>query len=176
MGRLQPEYWFTEVGRVPLGILRQQGVRLLLCDIDNTLVTYDDPEPTEDAAAFLASLREAGIAVAFLSNNSPTRVEAFNRSLGYPIAADAKKPFCRREVKRLMAEAGADRDSTWVLGDQVFTDLLTARFCRLPVILVCPIKDKKTLLFRFKRWLEKPIYAAYCRRFGANSENKDIIP
>ena len=67
------------------------GIKAVVLDIDNTLVTYDDPEPTPSAAAFLQMLRDNGISIAFLSNNGPERVTKFNKSLGFPFLSKDRK-------------------------------------------------------------------------------------
>ena len=38
-----PDYVFGSYKEVTPEFCRQHGIRALLCDIDNTLVTYDDP-------------------------------------------------------------------------------------------------------------------------------------
>lgn len=143
--------------------LQKRGIRHLTCDIDNTLVTYDDPEPTEAVLAWLARLREAGISVAFLSNNTEERVRIFNASLGYYTEADAHKPMTGA-IKRFLSETGYKKKETAHLGDQIFTDVIMANACGITSLLLPPIKDKKTFFFRFKRMLEKPILACYLKR------------
>ncbi len=141
------------------------GIRYLTCDIDNTLVTYDDAEPTEAVYAWLRQLRESGITVAFLSNNDEARVSRFNAKLGYSATADAHKPL-PGTMKRLLAAVGMEKDACAHLGDQIFTDVLMARLCGVKPLLVPPIKDRLTLFFRIKRACEKPIVAHYAKKHG----------
>ena len=49
--------------------LKSRGIKLLICDIDNTLVTYDDPVPTESLTDWFELMKRAEITVAFVSNN-----------------------------------------------------------------------------------------------------------
>ena len=51
-----------------------------------------------------------------------------------------------------------------LMGDQVFTDVWAARNAGLRAILVPPIKDKRDILTRSKRALEKPIIKKYKKR------------
>ena len=62
-----------------------------------------------------------------------------------------------------MDAIGVKPENAAMLGDQVFTDVLAGKNAGLRTILVKPIRDKKTLFFRFKRWLEKPVLRAYAR-------------
>ncbi len=56
-----------------------------------------------------------------------------------------------------MKEAGSDRSNTCVLGDQIFTDVWSGKRCRLLTVFVPPIRDRKDVIQRLKRALEKPI-------------------
>ncbi len=142
-----------------------RGIRYLTCDIDNTLVTYDDAVPTAEVYAWLHALKDAGITVAFLSNNDNARVSHFNAALGLYAEADAHKPL-PGALKRFFASVGCEKAACAHLGDQVFTDVLMARLCGVTPLLVPPIKDRLTLFFRIKRACEKPIVAHYAKKYG----------
>ena len=73
--------------------LARRGIRLLLADLDNTLVPYGVPEPDERVRAWTAALRAEGITLFILSNNRhPQRAERFARALGVPFIGHAGKP------------------------------------------------------------------------------------
>ncbi len=146
-------------------ILAGYGVRALLIDIDNTLAPYEQPLPDDRHREWFASLSAAGIRCALISNNKPDRVQLFNASLGLPAYADCGKP--RRKYLRIaLEELGVAPADAAVLGDQIFTDCLSARRMGMKAFIVPPIHDKRTLFFRFKRALEKPFIRAYDRRHG----------
>ena len=66
-----------------------------------------------------------------------------------------------------MKTHGAVAENSAFLGDQIFTDVLSARNLGIKIaLLVPPIKDKLTLFFRFKRWMEKPIIRKYQKTHG----------
>ncbi|MBE6598886.1 MAG: YqeG family HAD IIIA-type phosphatase [Ruminococcaceae bacterium] len=141
-------------------LLASLGVRYLLCDIDNTLVTYDDPMPTEQLSQWLFILYKSGITVGFVSNNDKERVDGFNKELEYVAYAKAGKPFTKK-LKQAMADMGAEPHNTAFLGDQLLTDAAAAKSAGLYSIIVPPIKDKRTLFVRFKRLLEIPYIRKY---------------
>ena len=62
-------------------LVRVMGIGSLICDIDNTLVTYDDPEPTPEVREWFEAMEAAGVKIAFVSNNEKERVDLFNSSL-----------------------------------------------------------------------------------------------
>ncbi len=168
---LWPDEIFSSYAEVSAAFLRARGVRALLCDIDNTLVTYDDAEPTEAVRAWLDALRAGGITVGFLSNNENARVERFNQSLGLYAKAKAGKP-ARRAALQFLQSTGFPPQQTALLGDQIFTDVLCARLCGLQSFLVPPIKDKKTPFFRAKRFLERPFLHAFRTRRNKSNKSK----
>ena len=153
---MRPDYMFRTYDEISPDFLREIGVRVVLADIDNTLAPYEQPEPDERIRAWIASLAEAGISIAFVSNNGRERVELFNRTLGVPAYYKSGKPFKKNLVKA-MEELGGTPDTTAMLGDQLLTDALAGHnLGARAVLIVPPIKDKTSLFFRFKRWLEKP--------------------
>ena len=163
--KLMPDRYYDSISDIAEADLAHYGIRALICDIDNTLVTYDDPEPTEDAAAFLLRMQAYGVQIAFVSNNEKERVDRFNASLGFFASAKSGKPFAR-ELRRAMAHMGTNETNTAVLGDQIFTDVFAGKRIGLRALLVKPIRDKKSWFFRFKRFCEIPVLRAYAKAHG----------
>ena len=143
-------------------LLKSLGKTLLICDIDNTLVTYDDPEPTEELMAWFKSLNESGITVAFVSNNHEDRVTKFNEGLGYIAHYDSGKPKIGKLIET-MKTAGKTKEESALLGDQLLTDACAANRAGIYSIIVPPIKDKTNLFFKSKRLIEKPYVKKYNR-------------
>jgi len=165
--RLMPDFFFDTFDRVTVEFLKEQGIRFLLVDIDNTLAPYEEPTPNDRVVAWVEKMRACGVTVILVSNNHKERVELFNRELGLMAHYDCHKPSGKRLCK-IAEAAGAVLSETAALGDQIFTDVWGARMLGIRAILVPPIKDKKTFFFRFKRWLEKPILKRYqkkCAKF-----------
>ena len=40
----RPDYYISHYSNLDLDRLKRRGVKLLLCDIDNTLVAWNDPD------------------------------------------------------------------------------------------------------------------------------------
>ena len=160
---LAPDYYFETYAGASVEFLKNAGIRALVLDIDNTLEPYENAEPGEAVRAWFSALSESGISAAFVSNNGKERVERFNKDLGNIAYYKAKKPFPFK-IKRAMREMGVSKKETLFMGDQIFTDVLAARFAGIRVALVPPIKDKTDALTRFKRLLERPIMKCYFRR------------
>ena len=162
---MMPDYMFRAFDEITPAFLASLGVKAILADIDNTLAPYEQPEPDERIKGWIASLAEAGIGIAFVSNNNWERVELFNRTLGVPAYAKSGKPFKKNLVKA-MNDLGGTPETTVMLGDQLLTDALAGHNLGVKCLIVPPIRDKKNAFFRFKRWLEKPVVRKFKRRNG----------
>ena len=158
-----PDYRFDKFNDVSPQFLVSLGIKGVILDIDNTLEPYEHPLPGEHVLLWLESLAEVGIKTAIVSNNNWERVVKFNDSIGMPAYAKGKKPF-KKNLLLAMKDMGSDKNSTILMGDQVFTDVWAAHNAGIPAILVPPIKDKTDPFTKFKRILEKPFLKKYERR------------
>lgn len=161
--KLIPDLYTDTVYDIDIEALRKAGVRAIISDIDNTLVPYSEPVPTESVSQWYKELLDAGISVALVSNNCAERVGIYNAQTAYPAIADAHKPS-KKPLAELMDRLGVKPQETVMLGDQIFTDVLSGRLAGAYCILVKPIKDKKDILTRSKRILERPFLRAYKRK------------
>lgn len=141
-------------------LIKSMGRKAILSDIDNTLATYDDPTPPAPLVEWINGMRAAGVEVAFVSNNDWERVKGFNRELGLVAYAKSAKPSVKH-LEAAVRDLGIDKGDALLLGDQLLTDCAAGKRYGIPVIIVPPIKDKKTIFFRFKRWLEIPYMKKY---------------
>ena len=120
--------------------LAGRGIRLLLADLDNTLVPYGVPEPDERVRAWTEALAEQGVTLFILSNNRhPNRPGRFSRALGVPFIGHAGKPKPGSFYKA-MEQMGCTAEQTAIVGDQIFTDILGGRNAGVFTLLVEPIR------------------------------------
>ena len=160
---LVPDYYFAVFSDASAEFLSELGVKGIVLDIDNTLEPYENPSPGEHVLRWFDELRAAGIKAAFVSNNGRERVELFNKELGLPSYYKAGKPF-KKKVLMALSDMGVSRDEAILMGDQVFTDVWAARNAGIRAILLPPINDKRDILTKAKRLLEKPIIRKYKKR------------
>lgn len=136
--RLLPDQIVNTVFDIDLNALRARGVRGIITDLDNTLVSAHTKAATPELKAWLEKVHKDGFRVVILSNNNETRVSTFAKPLGIPYIPAARKPFggaFRRALGLLKMEA----DQVVVVGDQMLTDVLGGRRMGLHTILVTPI-------------------------------------
>lgn len=120
--------------------LADQGIRLLLADLDNTLVPYGVPEPTDSVRAWNEQLKAAGVTLFVLSNNRHAdRPRVFCDALDVPFIGHAGKPK-KHSFVQAMKRMKVSREQTAIVGDQIFTDILGGSRAGVTTILVRPIR------------------------------------
>ena len=158
-----PDIMFDSIHDITPDYLLSKGIRAVVLDIDNTLVTYGMPEPTAEVTNWIEALQAKGISVALASNNGRERVERFNKKLGVFTTYKSGKPS-PRAVFASCGHFGVRPEETAVIGDQIFTDVCCAKRAGALAILVTPLPYDENLFFKFKRLMEKPFIHAYRRK------------
>ena len=125
---------------IDISALKEAGIRLLLADLDNTLVPYGVPLPTHEVCAWKKRLNEHGITLFVLSNNRrANRPRVFSEGLDVPFIGHAGKPKTGNFYKA-MEQMGMTAEQTALVGDQIFTDVLGGNCAGVTTILVKPIR------------------------------------
>ena len=140
--------------------LYEKGVRLILTDLDNTLVSYKDDEVNEKLLNWLAQRKKEGFEIMIISNNSSeTRVKEFAAKLDIQYLSRAMKPL-KCGFKKVLKKATRTYSASEIvaIGDQLMTDVFAANRMNYTSILVKAI-DRKTEKWttRFNRILEKHV-------------------
>lgn len=163
MFTFMPEYYFETYKDANADFLLSIGVKGIVLDIDNTLEPYEHPKAGEEVVKWFAELKSAGIKTAIVSNNNAERVNIFNEEFNMPAYSNGVKPF-KTNVLKAIADMGVTKEESILMGDQIFTDVWAAHNAGIRAILVPPINDKKDILTRLKRLLERPILIAYKKK------------
>ena len=120
--------------------LARRGIRLLLADLDNTLVPYGVPLPDEKLKAWRDGLAENGVTLFILSNNRhESRPRTFADALDVPYIGHTGKPRTA-SFAQAMERMGVGPAQTAIVGDQIFTDVLGGNRAGVATILVRPIR------------------------------------
>ena len=163
-----PDHYFPSVLRIDPGFFAENNIKCLICDIDNTLATYEEEVPIKSVKDWLDKTEASGVRIALISNNSERRVYMFNSVLGYLNISRAGKPFTRR-LKKLMRKTGISPDQTALLGDQIFTDVLCAKRAGIKAVLVRSIDTTKRPFLRFKKYFERYFINQYFKKNNINN-------
>lgn len=148
--------------------LYESGIRLILTDLDNTLVSYKDDVVSDKLRNFINELKSIGFEVMIISNNSSdSRVKEFSKKLDVEYIAKAMKPL-KGGFKKILKKASRKYSPNEVLaiGDQLMTDVFAANRMNYTSILVKAI-DRKTEKWttRFNRVLEKHVLKRLMKKY-----------
>lgn len=112
-------------------LLRKEQVKLLLCDLDNTLRLHSEKEPAEELANWIKDCKQAGVQIVIISNNGRKRMmQKFCKPIGVPCVWWAKKPM-RSKLIEAMVKYDTKPEHTVMLGDKWSTDVLAAHFAKV---------------------------------------------
>ncbi len=151
---LAPNRFAHRLCDVSLDELSGAGFRGLIVDLDNTMVAYRQSAIVVDHLAWVAQARERGFKMVMVSNNFSERVNAVAEQLQITCIPNALKPLPFGFIRALKA-LELPRRQVAVVGDQLFTDVLGAKFCGLYTILTEPIEQHDFPITRFFRFFER---------------------
>ena len=157
-----PGNYVDSAYEIPYEKLYERGYRGIIFDVDNTLVPHGAPADKR-AIELFERLRAIGFSTCILSNNKEPRVSPFADKVGSPYIFKGGKPS-RKGYERAMERMKTDRDTTFFVGDQLFTDVWGAKRSGIRSILVKPIHPKEEIQIIFKRQLEKIVLHFYYRQ------------
>ena len=148
-----PDLILNEISEIDAAALWQKGYRLLIFDIDNTLVAYHEKDATQKASRIIRQFQDTGFQTALVSNNNRERVERFNQELKLYSVSRAMKPF-QWGMRKVMRHFERTPQETVLCGDQILTDIFGGNRLGLYTILVTPIEINESGFFRMKRRIE----------------------
>ncbi len=151
-----PDIFVDTVFDIDLEVLKAEGIKAFIFDIDNTLATYAMPVADEKTVAWLDVLKDKGFKVFIASNNDRDRVRIFAENINVPYFGKALKPLgiYLRKACRLMQ---VKPNEAALVGDQLFTDVWGGNLLNMKTVLVKPISEIEDGFVKFKRQFERLI-------------------
>lgn len=133
-------------------ILKDANVKLLLCDLDNTLKVRQDYAPEEALKQWVDNCKQAGVKIVVISNNGKKKkIRAFCEPLGVDCVWWAKKPMSTK-LTEAMAKYGFRQQETVMLGDKWSTDVLAAYFAG---VRAWKVQHRRSILSKYEKRLKK---------------------
>ena len=156
-----PKKHINNVLEITDSFLKENKIKAVLLDIDNTLIDYDN-NVLKGLENWIENLKKQNIKFCILSNtNKKEKAEKISKLLDIPYVFFATKPFKRGFKKAKKILNIEDNTSIAVVGDQILTDVFGANKCKMYSILVSPIKSKDIFVTRINRIIEKQILKKY---------------
>ncbi|MFV0559175.1 MAG: YqeG family HAD IIIA-type phosphatase [Enterococcus sp.] len=136
--------------------LKSLGIKAVLTDLDNTLIAWDNPDGTEELLNWILEMKNAGIPVVVVSNNSSKRVERAIKNFELNYVARALKPSAKG-IHSAQKKLGLEKDELVMVGDQLMTDICGANRAGVRSILVKPIVRTDSWKTQINRFFERKI-------------------
>lgn len=133
---------FTTIFDIDYNKLYENGKKIILIDIDNTIMPYDISIPTSKELELFEKIQSIGFKVIFISNNHKNRVKSIADAFNVKYVYKAYKPLKSGFRRALKLIEYSDKKEIITIGDQMITDILGSNRSKLDGILVKPIKRK----------------------------------
>lgn len=153
----KPKWWLKSVLDIDEKFIRENHLRGLILDLDNTLSMHGSPAAEQGVTEWLEQMRGMGMKMMVLSNNTKKRVAPLAKELGLDYISFGCKPLTVG-VSRALRKMRLPRKSVALVGDQIFTDIIGGNLRGVNTVLVEPfhLEDKKS--FKLKRKLESAVF------------------
>ncbi len=150
---LNPNLFVENITQISIDDLIRKGIRGIIFDLDNTLTEWKQNNIHPEVEAWIAEIKKKNFKVCLVSNNKSGRVSKIAGLMGAPSIPKAKKPM-RSAFFQALEILGTTRETTAVIGDQIFTDVLGGNRLGMYTILVVPLSKREFIWTRFMRCLE----------------------
>jgi HAD superfamily phosphatase (TIGR01668 family) len=156
--------------------LRARGITAIITDLDNTLVPWRRHNIEESVHKWLAELNDAGVKIVIASNTLSTgRLKKLSETMNIPYVERVRKPWVDGFV-RAMELMESSRETTAVVGDQLFTDVLCGNLLGLTTILLRPPLSKEEFIStRLLRNIER-LFIGRMKRRGSWPDYLSSVP
>ncbi|HCC08085.1 MAG TPA: YqeG family HAD IIIA-type phosphatase [Clostridiales bacterium] len=161
--KLKPDIYVDTVHMVDYHKLKEEGIKGLIFDIDNTLITYEEDMPNDKTHELFERLRQMEFTISFVSNGPKRRVDKFNVRLNFNACHRAMKPLIIN-LSKVIGEMKMKTSEVVIIGDQLFTDVLAGNRIGIKTILVNPIKPKDSIVERVKRNIENKLLQKFNKK------------
>ena len=157
-----PNGYFKKVSEISLEYLKQNNIKGLILDVDNTLIDYYR-NMSEETVEWANNLTQNEIKMCILSNSEKQeKVKAVAEKLGLEYSYFGMKPF-KKGFKKAQKMLGLECKEIAAVGDQIFTDVIGSNRMKMHSILVEPIEEKDIWLTQIKRPFENYIKKKYLK-------------
>jgi HAD superfamily phosphatase (TIGR01668 family) len=166
---LYPKYTFEKVEDIPYDLIKKDGIKLILMDMDNTLID-NRGKYSKGLRKWIKDIKAKGIELYIVSNSFSTKVvKRISKELGVKYYYKASKP--RRKGFRAVCEHYPDisKKEILMIGDQLFTDVWGGNRYNINTCLVRRINKRENIVSAIKRPFERIILM----RYYSKEENKE---
>ncbi len=156
-----PDIYKKDIFDINYKKLKDEGIKCLIFDLDNTLVKIDSLDIDNKTKELIEKLKKDFI-VLIVSNSPKKRVKVFLDNLDIDGYSFALKPSIR-SLKRIKAKYNLFNKDIAIIGDQFMTDMKYGYKGKIKKIFVDPIALKDLKITNFNRFFENKIMKKYSK-------------
>jgi uncharacterized protein len=144
-------------------MLERQGLKGLVLDVDDTLVSTRTARVSPDVKVWMAEICQV-VQVVLVSNNlNRIRIHRIAKELNTPYLFGAGKPS-RRKVRQAVQQMNLPFHQVGMVGDRLFTDVIVGNRLGMFTVLVEPMwhgnrKSQYRCIRQFEIWLSHQLGA-----------------
>jgi HAD superfamily phosphatase (TIGR01668 family) len=162
MDKFIPDIYQKSIYDINYKKLKKRGIKCILFDLDNTLITYEDREINNKIKNLFAKL-EDDFKVIIMSNSGKKRLTPIKEALNVDVAFSSRKPF-KYKYKKILSLYGFKDYEVAAIGDQLITDIFGANNMGFTSILVNRLNTVEPITTRINRHFERKILKSLSKK------------
>ena len=149
----KPKSYYKSIFDVNYNLLKKKNIKVIIFDLDNTIITVDEDYPNEEIKKLFEKLNK-DFKIFIASNNKKERVRRIGKYMNVHAFYSVTKPT-KKIRKLLLKKYDVKMDEVAIIGDQVVTDIFMGNRLKMYTILVDPLGEKDLKITFFNRCAEK---------------------
>ena len=151
-----PDIYQENIYKINYETLLSRGIKCLIFDLDNTLVTIKETLPREETKKLFKDLKDKGFKIFIASNSIKARVKPFHEELKVDYIYSVRKPHIEK-INELINNNKFGLDEIAMIGDSMLDDVVCGNTIGITTILLDQISKMEFPIARIKRVKEKKI-------------------
>ena len=159
MAYFLPDIYKKDIFSINYDKLLESNIHCLIFDLDNTLALLDDKTCPEKTKKLIMELKKK-FQVVMISNNIKSRIKPYKEELDIDAISLAMKPLTTGLI-RIRSKYKLKKNEMLMIGDQLVTDVLSAKLYGIKSCLVEPLGKKDLKITGLNRKVEELILNKY---------------
>ena len=168
-----PDFAVEAVYDLTVPSLQAHGIKAVLVDLDNTLIAWNNPDGTPEMKQWLHDLRDAGIRIIVVSNNTKNASNEQLRNLGLITFIGLWSPS-HLGLTVPWRNFHYEKSEVVMVGDQLMTDIRAAHRAGIRSILVNPLVQHDSIKTQINRARERRVMRKITEKYGPITYKKEF--
>ena len=151
-----PDIYQKNIYEIDYENLLARGIKCLIFDLDNTLVTILETMPREETKDLFKKIKKKGFKIYIASNSIKARVKPFHEELKVDFIYSVKKPNPEK-ISEFINSTKFELSEIAMIGDSMMDDVVCGNTIGVTTILLDQISKREYPLARIRRMKEKKI-------------------